>query len=104
MKISGSILVLCAIVALVHSTPVPDEPSAHFRPILNYFTSIVDTANYAITGIRDTGFNVVERAADNTRSFIDNSADLLTNRMNTAVENFRATIAAPLNLLYPFGI
>lgn len=108
MKTTVSIFVLCAFIAFAQSKPAPQDvppvTAALNRPFFNVFSAVADTANVAITGITNTGSNVVKSVAENTEHFIDSTAEMLTNRVNTVAENFRTIMSRPMAVLTLFTV
>lgn len=84
MKSSLIILALCAFIALVHSTPVPQEAEAPNRPIMNAFS----TANQFIG-------DIAKRVAQTTGNFIDNTAQSMTSGINTVAHTLSDGITRP---------
>ena len=88
--------VLFAIVAFVHSTPLPqgenvaeveqaaEAEAAPSRPILD-----------AISGIANTGMRVAETVAKNTGRLIEDSAKTVTNGINTGAQFISGTLTQP---------
>lgn len=96
MKTSVSIFVLCAFVAFVQSTPVPQdvapvEAAVVTNPIYGAFSAAANTANVALSGLANTGLNVAKTVAENTGRFIDNTA----NAMNNAAHTLSSTLTRP---------
>lgn len=93
MKTTVSIFfVLFAIVAFVHSTPLPqgeiiaevDQPAAPNGPILS-----------VINNFANTGINVAKSVAETTGRFIEGSAQSMTNGINVAAHTISETINRP---------
>lgn len=97
MKTTVSIFVLCAFVAFVYSSPIPQdaEPAAPSRPFLNAISAPFNTASIAFSGFANTGREVAKSMAENTGKFIDNTADSMAHRIETAAHAFSAGINRP---------
>lgn len=88
--------VLFAIVAFVHSTPLPQEQivaeveqaaaaeATPNRPVLN-----------AIAGLANTGMNIAKSVAENTGRLIEGSAQTVTTGINTLAHGLSETINRP---------
>lgn len=88
--------VLFAIVAFVHSTPLPQEQivaeveqaaaaeATPNRPVLN-----------AIAGLTNTGMNIAKSVAETTGRLIEGSAQTVTSGINTFAHGFSETINRP---------
>lgn len=90
MKTFTSIFVLCAVVAFVHSSPVPQDVApveaavpASSNPLFGAFSAVANTANVAFTGLANTGYNVAKSVAENTGKFIDGGANTMNNAAHT---------------------
>lgn len=101
MKTTVSILfVLFAIVAFVHSTPLPQDPivaeieqaaeeaAAPNRPILN-----------AISGIANTGISVAKSVAESTGRLIEGSAQTMTSGINFGAQTLSGFINRPFQAI-----
>lgn len=97
MKTAVSILVLCAFVAFVHSTPIPQdaEPAAPSRPFLDAISAPFNTASIAFSGIANTGREVAKNVAENTGKFIDTGAENLSQRITSLAHSFNTGINRP---------
>lgn len=90
------VFVLFAIVAVVYSTPLPQEPivaeveqaaaaeAAPNRPVLNAFA-----------GLANTGMNVAKSVAETTGRLIEGSAQTVSSGINSLAQGFSATINRP---------
>lgn len=87
MKSSLIILALCAFIALVHSTPVPQSEEVN-RPILNAITSAASTANQAIG-------DFAKRVAHGAGNFIDTTADTMTSGISNMAHTLSDGIRGP---------
>lgn len=88
--------VLFAVVAIVHATPLPQDgliaevqqaaeaEATPNRPVLN-----------AISGLANTGINMVKTVAQNTGRLIEDSAQTVTQGINTAAHTFNQAINLP---------
>lgn len=101
MKIAVSIFVLCAVIAFVQSTPVPQEvevpaeAAAPNRPLLNVISAAADTASLAFNGLANTGLNVVKSVAEGTSKVIGSAAGAMTTGINTAAQTITSTLSLP---------
>lgn len=88
--------VLFAVVAFVHSTPLPQEPiiaeveqaaaaeATPNRPVLN-----------AIAGLANTGMNIAKSVAQTTGRIVETSAQGVTSGINSLAHGFSETINRP---------
>ena len=97
MKFSLSTVALFAFVALVHSTPLPQEEVAAQpnRPIMNFLSSATSAVNSAIDTTADTAFSALRGTASTIASFVGNTAQAMSNGMNTGATTFGNLITAP---------
>lgn len=101
MKTTVSIFVLCAVIAFVQSTPVPQsvevpaEAAAPTRPILNALSAAANTANVAFTGLANTGLNVVKSVAEGASQVVGSAAGAMTTGINTAAQTITSGLTLP---------
>lgn len=100
MKVTLAVFALCAVVALVDASPLPQEevnasPSAPNRPILNAISSAANSANQAFGDLTNTGFTAAKRAAQTAGKFIDNTAHSMSNGINTVAHSLSEGINRP---------
>lgn len=102
MKKYLSVFVLCALIAFVNSSPLPQdadtaesERSEPNRPIYNAISSAASQANQAFGDFTNSGLAVAKRAAESTGKFIDSTAQSVTNGINSAAHRLSDGINKP---------
>lgn len=102
MKFTLSVVALFAFVAFVQATPVPeDEPAAPNRPLINFFTSAMNTAQGAYNSAYNTAASAARATADVVNNFVGNTAQTVGNGLNSGAETFTNGVNGAVNFALP---
>lgn len=100
MKFSLSIVALFAFVALVHSSPLPEEAAAAEaaapnRPLINLFNMAASGVGNVYSATMDTAYNTAKATVDAVSSFVGSSAETVSNGINTGANTITGIINRP---------
>lgn len=91
-----AVIAFCAVVAFVNATPLPQEESApNNRPILNAISSAANSANQALGDFTQSGYSAAKRVAQTAGKIIDNTAQSMTNGINSVAHTLSDGIQRP---------